>query len=254
MRTGCLVFGAVLLAAISFSNAALAGPSSPDRVALVIGNGKYPDADTPLKAPANDARDVADELRRDGFSVDVGENLTADRMRSAFDAFYGKIKPGSVALVFFSGYGVQSNKQSYLIPVNAEIWMESDIAREGVNLQSVLDEMHHRGADVKIALIDASRRNPYERRFRNYLTGLAPVTSPAGTLVMYSDTLSAVSSERDDDHSLFVQELLKNIGSPEVSAEEALARTRVGIMRASKDEENPWVSSSLVTEFHFAQK
>jgi hypothetical protein len=71
---------------------------------------------------------------------------------------------------------------------------------------------------------------------------------------MYSDTLSAVSSERDGDHSLFVQELLKNIGSPEVSAEEALARTRVGIMRASKDVENPWVSSSLVTEFHFAQK
>ena len=69
----------------------------------MIGNAKYPDAEAPLKEPINDARDVADELKRDGFSVDVGENLTGDGMRRAFDRLYGKIKPGSVVLIFFSG-------------------------------------------------------------------------------------------------------------------------------------------------------
>ena len=49
-----------------------------DRYALVIGNAKYPDAEAPLKEPINDARDVADELKRDGFSVDIGENLTGE--------------------------------------------------------------------------------------------------------------------------------------------------------------------------------
>src|ERR1700761_3084117 len=88
-----------------------------DRFALVIGNAKYPDADTPLREPFNDARDVADELKRDGFNVDVGENLTGEGMRRAFDRLYGKIKPGSVALIFFSGFGVQANRQSYMIPV-----------------------------------------------------------------------------------------------------------------------------------------
>jgi len=61
----------------------------------VIGNSKYPDADAPLKEPINDARDVADELKRDGFNVDVGENLTGEAMRRAFDKLYGKVKPGS---------------------------------------------------------------------------------------------------------------------------------------------------------------
>src|SRR6201996_2089903 len=75
-----------------------------DRFALVIGNAKYPDADAPLKEPINDARDVADDLKRDGFSVDVGETLTGDGMRRAFERLYSKIKPGSVALIFFSGF------------------------------------------------------------------------------------------------------------------------------------------------------
>src|ERR1700680_2366375 len=81
-----------------------------DRFALVIGNAKYPDAEAPLKEPINDARDVADELKRDGFNVDIGENLTGDGMRRAFDRLYGRIKPGSVELIFFSGVGVRANR------------------------------------------------------------------------------------------------------------------------------------------------
>ena len=88
-------------------------------------------AEAPLKEPINDARDVADELKRDGFTVDIGENLTGDGMRRAFERLYGKIKPGSVALIFFSGFGVQSNRQSYMIPVDAQIWTEADIRRDG---------------------------------------------------------------------------------------------------------------------------
>src|ERR1700747_3317557 len=76
-----------------------------DRFALVIGNAKYPDADAPLKEPVNDARSIADELKRDGSAVETGENLTADGMRKALDRLYGHIKPGTVSLIFFSGFG-----------------------------------------------------------------------------------------------------------------------------------------------------
>ena len=155
----------------------------------MIGNAKYPDADAPLKEPINDARDVADELKRDGFNVEVGENLTGDAMRRAFDKLYGRIKPGSVALIFFSGFGVQSSRQSYMIPVDAQIWTEPDVRRDGFSLETVLGEINNRGAGVKIALIDASRRNPFERRFRSFSAGLAPVIAPNGTLVMYSAAL-----------------------------------------------------------------
>ena len=222
-----------------------------DRIALVIGNSKYPDADAPLKEPINDARDVADELKRDGFNVEIGENLTGDAMRRAFDRLYGRIKPGSVALIFFSGFGVQSNRQSFMIPVDAQIWTEADVRRDGFSLETVLGEINSRGAGVKIALVDASRRNPFERRFRSFSAGLAPVIAPNGTLVMYSAALSSVVSDNGSDRSLFVQELLKEIRVPDLMAEETLNRTRVGVTRASRQEQVPWISSSLAEDFSF---
>jgi Caspase domain/Tetratricopeptide repeat len=241
-----------LLLTLIFSLASTA-PSlaAGDRYALVIGNAKYPDAETPLKEPINDARDVADELKRDGFSVEVGENLTGDAMRRAFDHLYGKVKPGSVALLFFSGFGVQSSRQSYMIPVDAQIWTEADVRRDGFSLETILGEINNRGAGVKIALIDASRRNPYERRFRSFSAGLAPVIAPNGTLVMYSAALSSVISDNGGDHSLFVQELLKEIRVPDLMAEETLNRTRLGVTRASRTEQVPWISSSLAEDFSF---
>jgi hypothetical protein len=240
-----------LLVVLILSVAPIAPSFAAERYALVIGNAKYPDADAPLKEPINDARDVADELKRDGFSVEVGENLTGEAMRRAFDKLYGRIKPGSVALIFFSGFGVQSSRQSYMIPVDAQIWTEPDVRRDGLSLETVLGEINNRGAGVKIALIDASRRNPFERRFRSFSAGLAPVIAPNGTLVMYSAALSSVISDNGGDHSLFVQELLKEIRVPDLMAEETLNRTRVGVTRASRSEQVPWISSSLAEEFSF---
>ncbi len=240
-----------LLVGLILSVAPIAPSFATERYALVIGNAKYPDADAPLKEPINDARDVADELKRDGFSVEVGENLTGEGMRRAFDKLYGRIKPGSVALIFFSGFGVQSSRQSYMIPVDAQIWTEPDVRRDGISLETVLGEINNRGAGVKIALIDASRRNPFERRFRSFSAGLAPVIAPNGTLVMYSAALSSVVSDNGGDHSLFVQELLKEIRVPDLMAEETLNRTRVGVTRASRSEQVPWISSSLAEDFSF---
>src|SRR4030081_3744146 len=222
-----------------------------ERFALVIGNAKYPDAEAPLKEPINDARDMADKLKRHGFSVEIGENLTGDAMRRAFDKLYGKIKPSSVVLVFFSGYGVQSGRQSYMIPVDAQIWTEPDVRRDGFSLETILGEINSRGAGVKIALIEASRRNPFERRFRSFSAGLAPVIAPSGTLVMYSAALSSVVSDSGAEHSLFVGELLKEIRVPDLMAEETLNRTRVGVTRASRSEQVPWISSSLAEDFSF---
>ncbi len=243
---------ALLLALIFSVILTVPSSASANRFAVVIGNSKYPDADAPLKEPINDAHDIADELKRDGFDVDIGENLTGEAMRRAFDRLYTKIKPGDVVLLFFSGYGIQSNRQSYMIPVDAQLWQETDVRRDGISLEAVLSDINSRGAGVKIALLDASRRNPYERRFRSFSAGLAPVVAPNGSLVMYSAALSSVVSDTGGDHSLFVQELLKEIRVPDLMAEETLNRTRVGVTRASRQEQIPWISSSLAEDFSFA--
>jgi lipoprotein NlpI len=241
----------LLLSLLLSVSSAVPSLAAGERLALVIGNAKYPDAEAPLREPINDARDVADELKRDGFTVEIGENLNGDQMRRAFDKLYGKIKPGSVVLLFFSGFGIESARQSYMIPVDAQIWTEPDVRRDGFSLEKVLGEINSRGAGVKIALIDASRRNPFERRFRTFSAGLAPVIAPNGSLVMYSAALSSVVADNGGDRSLFVRELLKEIRVPDLMAEETLNRTRVGVTRASRSEQVPWISSSLAEDFSF---
>jgi tetratricopeptide (TPR) repeat protein len=227
--------------------------SSGARFALVIGNAKYPDSDAPLTDAINDARELAKELRRNGFDVDIGENLSKDAMRSALDRLYGKIKSGSVALLFFSGYGIQSDRQSYMIPVDAQIWTEPDVRRDGFSVDSMLSEMNIKGANVKVAILNASRRNPFERRFRPVAAGLAPVIAPRDTMIMYSAAPGTVAGNVTTDQSLFVTELIKEMRTQNLTGEEVFTHTRFSVTRASRGDQTPWFSSSLAEEFYFNQ-
>jgi tetratricopeptide (TPR) repeat protein len=108
--------------------------------------------------------------------------------------------------------------------------------------------MNSKGARVKIAILDASRRNPFERRFRTAAGIVAPVAVPKGTVVMYAAAPGAVV--REGDRPVFVNELIKEIRGPG-KIEEAFNRTLIGVSRESKGEQVPWFSSSLVEEFSF---
>ena len=59
-------------------------------------------------------------------------------MTRAVDRLKAKIKPDSVVMLFFGGYGVQAGRESYMIPVDAAIWKESDVRRDGISVESVL--------------------------------------------------------------------------------------------------------------------
>jgi Caspase domain/Tetratricopeptide repeat len=229
--------------------------SSGSRVALVIGNASYPNADPLLMQPVGNARTFGEELMRDGFQVEVGENLTKEAMQRAFGRLYDKIKPGTAALIFFSGYGIQSNRQSYIIPVDGQIYKEDDVRHDGISVDNVLTQMNNRGASVKIAILDASRRNRYEGNFRGAPLGLAlPANPPSGTLVVYSAASGSVVRDSASDRSLFVSELLKEMRAPGVSAEEVFNRTRMGVSRATQGEQNPSNYSSLNEDFTFAPR
>lgn len=252
-------FVALLLASFALINPAgaesirLAQATGSGRVALLIGNANYPGDDRPPLQPIKDLRAVAEELKRANFEVITGEDVGKPQLRSLLGSFKAKIKPGSTALVFFSGYGVQTNKQSYIIPVDAQIWTEGEVRRDGISVESILADMNAAGAAVKLVIVDAARRNPFERRFRGLSTGLAPLTAPAGTLAIYSAAPDRVVNDSDGANSLFVSELLKEMSSPGLSAESVFNNTQRGVSRNSKGEQVPWVSSSLAEDFYFGK-
>lgn len=218
------------------------------RIALVIGNGHYPDAGAPLSQPINDARAMTSALRRDGFDVDVVEDATRDDMTRAVERLKAKIKPETVVMLYFGGYGVQVGRQSYMIPVDAAIWKERDIRRDGMSVEAVLDIMKEQGAQAKLVVLDASRRNPYERRFRGYSRGLAPIDVPENALILTSATPGKVADDVDGQNSLLATELLKNMKAKPASAEFVFTNTRVAVTRATAGEQVPAVSSSLVED------
>jgi uncharacterized caspase-like protein len=217
------------------------------RVALVIGNGHYPDASAPLAQPINDARGLTAALRAKGFDVDVVEDATKDDMARAIVRLKAKIKQDTVAMLFFGGYGVQVGRESFMIPVDAAIWKEADVRRDGVSIEQVLDAMTEKGAKAKLVVVDASRRNPYERRFRSYSHGLAPISAPENALILTSATPGKVADDGKGQYSVLVTELLNNLNSPSGAAS-AFNKTRISVSRASDGEQVPQVSSSLLED------
>src|SRR5438552_4075969 len=229
----------------------LEAAKGPSRIALVIGNGNYPDANAPLTQPINDARALTRALRRDGFDVDVVEDASRDDMNRAVERLKAKIQPESVVMLFFGGFGVQAGRESYMIPVDAAIWQEADVRRDGISIESVLAAMKQQGAYAKLAVIDASRRNPYERRFRAFSHGLAPINAPENALVLSSATPGKVAEDSNSQNSVLVGELLNHLNAKPVGAEAAFNKTRVAISRASDGEQVPSVSSSLLEDVRF---
>src|SRR3984893_7886953 len=226
---------------------ALRGPA---RIALVIGNGNYPDASAPLAQPINDARALTASLRRNGFDVDVVEDAGKDDMNRAIGRLKSKIRHDSVVMLFFGGYGVQVGRESYMIPVDAVIWKEADVRRDGFSIEQVLDLMKEQGARAKLVVIDASRRNPYERRFRKFSHGLAPINAPDNALILTSATPGKVADDSAGPYSVLMTELLNNLNAnldtkTVAGVETVFNQTRVAISRASDGEQVPSVSSSL---------
>ncbi len=218
------------------------------KVAVVIGNGHYPDANEPLAQPINDARALTSALRGNGFDVDVVEDASRDDMARAIARLKSKIKRDSVVMLFFGGYGVQVGRESYMIPVDAAIWKESDVRRQGVSIEAVLDVMKQQGARAKLVVVDASRRNPYERRFRAFSHGLAPINAPDNALILTSATPGKVADDSEGAHSVLMSELLNNLNAEAGGVETLFNKTRVAISRASDGEQVPSVSSSLAED------
>jgi Caspase domain len=249
------VFAVVFLAVLVVAGAACAQQASGSCAALLIGNSNYAfGGEPPLREPVGDARALGDELRRLGFAVEIREDLGKDAMQRALEAFYGRLRAAMTGLIFFSGYGIQANRQSYFIPVDVDIFNESEVRSNGISFDTALAEMNRRGVGVKIAILDAARRlNPFENRFRRPGAGLAPLSTPGDTLVIYSAVAATPGGLLPlGGEGLFVSELVKEIRTPGTTAEETFKNARVGVSLASSKQQNPMVSSSLTRDFSFA--
>ena len=222
-----------------------------NRVALVIGNAKY--AVSPLRNPVNDARAMADQLRKMGFEVIALENASQRKMKKAINAFGRKIKDGGVGLFYYSGHGMQVGGKNYMIPIGAVVETEQDVEIESVAANRVLAKMHAASNRMNIVILDACRNNPFARSFRSGVQGLATMDAPAGTLIAYATAPGRVAADGDGKNGLYTEELIRFMKKPGLKLEEVFKRARAEVSRRSDGKQIPWEASSLTGDFYFAQ-
>ena len=241
---------AVALAALW---ACLSGASAraESRVALVIGNSSYR-AVTPLPNPVNDAKAVADELKSAAFDVSEALDLGQSDMRRAIKDFAAKISAkgaDTVALVYYAGHGVQVDGENFLVPVDAKIQSEADIAKEAVRLADVMNALAAAPSKMRIVILDACRNNPFATAKQT--RGLAIVDAPTGSIVAYSTAPGTAATDGAGAHSPYTAAFIEVAQQPRLQIEQLFKQVRLKVHEATKGQQTPWESSSLTSDFWF---
>ena len=228
------------------------------RVALVIGNGAY-QAAPKLENPVDDAKAVSASLKRLGFQVVEGYDLSAADMQNKIGEFSEAISGAKAALVYYAGHGVAFQDDNYLLPTDIVLKTPSDLDLKAINLSVVLKLMKREDA-IDIIILDACRNNPFAEQLSRSAKsrslfldgGLASVdtTLARGTLIAFAtDPKKTALDGTPGDHSPFTKALLAHLEDENVPIDTVFNRVRSDVDSATSQQQTPWVNTSLIGEF-----
>ncbi len=219
------------------------------RVALVIGNGAY--KASPLRNPVNDARDMAAKLRSLGFTVVERSNLGMKQIGSTLREFRSKLTPGSVALVFYAGHGLQIKGENFLPAVDAEIGGEEDVPNQSMSMRQIMNVLSDAKTRLNLVFMDACRDNPYARSFRTSSGGLAKEEAPSGTLISFATRPGSVASDGNGRNGLYTGALLEQMNNTSLPIEQVLKAVVTSVKGGSNGRQEPWMEGSIEGDFCF---
>jgi uncharacterized caspase-like protein len=253
-------FASALISCLLLLTCSIGGAHAEKRVALIIGNSAYQNAPA-LINPKNDAQDVGKSLRELGFTTIVATDLNRAGMDDALDRFSRSVGGAEIALVYYSGHGMQFAGKNYLLPVDARLVNADDVNRfRLVPVDDVVDVLQ--GAPgARIIILDACRNNPVEDDLKRRLAsvpgvnrdafmtrGLSRVTAN-GLIVAYATQANDVASDGVARNSPFAQALLHNLGSPDLDLRQMLFNVQDEVDRLTDGKQRPELSISLVGQY-----
>ena len=226
------------------ANATAYGQSTPAetrRVALVIGNGSYPQS--PVASVPGDARAVADVLREGGFDVVYAENATRTEMEAAIGAFTKKLGWGTTAMVYFGGHAVRYQDRNFLLAIDSRIATEADVRAQGIDIDLILDPLIVSRPAGCVVILDAARKNPWQQAISPRLRGLASQPPISGVTVVYPMAPGEVVGDTPREANLFAVELVKSAKVQGLPFKEVLRRVRTSVAQATRDRQMVWESA-----------
>lgn len=259
-----LVFRVIAIAMI-LSISALAPKAQANRVALVIGIGKYENAPD-LDNPSRDATAIADVLQTAGFDVMLSVDPDQQQLGNDLLGFFDKTQDADVALFYFAGHGIQIETKNFLLSKSAQVLNPLLIDQDGFELGKILEAMT-RQAKLSIAIVDACRDNPLADALLENTTsasrsawglarGLAPMNiNFANSLVAFATAPGHVAYDGpSNEHSPFTEALLSHLPTPEVEISVMLKRVTAAVRASTDERQRPEVVTSMSQEFYFIDR
>jgi hypothetical protein len=239
-----LIVGVILLV-----SAAPGWAATDRRIALVIGNSAYRKFPQ-LPNPRNDAEDVTAALKRVGFTVLGGADLTREQMRDSLRQFARSAQDAEAALVFYAGHGLQYRGRNYLVPIDAKLEDEFDLEYETVRVDDVVEELN-RADGPRILVLDACRNLPLSTRSRDPFssTGLAKL-SGRGLIVAYATQANQVAYDGTGRNSIFTGAFIKSVQEPGLDVAQVFQRVSINVDRATGGRQTPELSLSYPGQFY----
>ena len=211
------VFGAIVMAQLpnpSDDHQEVVGGASGKRVALVIGNSAYRHIGV-LANPANDAREMAAALRRIAVKVEILLDADHTTMLDAITRFSHAAEGAELAIVHYSGHGIEINGKNYLVPISAELNQAGDADRQAIAFEQIYAAIE-RVRGMKLILLDACRDDPFAARLGlPPRRGLSAPSPPGNILVAYATHHGSVAEDGPPSgNSPFTAALLKSLDQP----------------------------------------
>src|SRR5476651_1914259 len=151
-RRGVLAGAAGLLA----TPAVVRAQGQSAGVALVIGNSKYR-WEASLPNVKRDAPDVAKRFQALGLKTELLQDAGQDAMRAAVDIFAAASRGANLAAFYFAGHGASWDKDTYLVPVDADLGNPSTV-QSLLRVRSISDATKE--AQHRLLVFDSCRNNP----------------------------------------------------------------------------------------------
>lgn len=132
---------------------------SNDRIALIIGNSQYQNLQ-PIHSSVPDAEAMARQFSEFGYRLFGGEahlNLTRRKMIEVLTSFSTAARENDVAFVYFSGYGLTVDGESYLLPVDLPASRLDQVKENSVNIEKHLMSLSSSVRQL-LGVFDANRR------------------------------------------------------------------------------------------------
>lgn len=220
--------------------------------ALVMGNSAYlPDK---LRGPVNDAQDMAAALVGIGFTVVNASgmtDLTRSEMLDAIERFMLDVDRDTVAVVYYSGHGVEDSNTNYLVPVGSVLKNYADIETQLVSLDGILKRFDQREASTRVVILDACRDLPLALKYTKSFGekgGLAAVKElRPGTSIIYATSPNkiAIAATQSQRNSVFTAALLEAIKQKPPTFLELLVTAAKTTYEITGKKQSPWLSGEL---------